>query len=152
LTTYTHHPELQVITALSLISTLYKLLAHAKSIFYCLRFETPSTRRARTPYLDPPGTGWSSFIRGTGFPFRRLLRPTVEVIRTRLHTGGCQSYFTTGGLPRLLLVWSGYIALPARTSIENTVSNIVFDSCASVAPEMYLSSRYHATDNAVVSQ
>jgi hypothetical protein len=31
LTTYTHHSELQVITALSLISTLYKSLAHAKS-------------------------------------------------------------------------------------------------------------------------
>jgi hypothetical protein len=31
LTTCTHHSELQVITALSLISTLYKSLAHAKS-------------------------------------------------------------------------------------------------------------------------
>jgi hypothetical protein len=27
--TYTHHPELQVIRALSIISTLYKLLGHA---------------------------------------------------------------------------------------------------------------------------
>jgi hypothetical protein len=31
LTNYTHHSELQVITALSLIFTLYKLLAHVKS-------------------------------------------------------------------------------------------------------------------------
>jgi hypothetical protein len=31
LTTYTHHSKLQVITALSLISALYKSLAHAKS-------------------------------------------------------------------------------------------------------------------------
>jgi hypothetical protein len=30
LTTYTHHSELQVITALSLITTLYESLAHAK--------------------------------------------------------------------------------------------------------------------------
>jgi hypothetical protein len=35
------------------------------TIFYCLRFETPPTWRARSPYLYPPGT-W--------FPFRRLLR------------------------------------------------------------------------------
>jgi hypothetical protein len=32
--------------------------------FYCHRFETPSTWRARSPYLYPPGTG---------FPFHRLL-------------------------------------------------------------------------------
>jgi hypothetical protein len=25
---------------------------------YCLRFETPPTWRARSPYLYPPGTGW----------------------------------------------------------------------------------------------
>jgi hypothetical protein len=31
LTTYTHDSEVQVITGLSLISTLYKSLAHAKS-------------------------------------------------------------------------------------------------------------------------
>jgi hypothetical protein len=35
--------------------------------------------------------------------------------------------------------------------IENTVSNIGFDSCSSVAPET-LSSRYHATNNAVMPQ
>jgi hypothetical protein len=26
--------------------------------FYCLRFETPPTWRARSPYLYPPGKGW----------------------------------------------------------------------------------------------
>jgi hypothetical protein len=30
------------------------------TIFYCLRFETP-TWRARSPYLYPPGTGWTSY-------------------------------------------------------------------------------------------
>jgi hypothetical protein len=40
--------------------------------FNCLRFETPPTWRARSPYLYPPGTGWPSY--STGFPFRRLLR------------------------------------------------------------------------------
>jgi hypothetical protein len=29
--------------------------------FYCLRFEIPSTWRARSPYLYPPGTGWPSY-------------------------------------------------------------------------------------------
>jgi hypothetical protein len=32
---------------------------------YCLKFETPPTWRARSPYLYPPSTG---------FPYRRLLR------------------------------------------------------------------------------
>jgi hypothetical protein len=29
--------------------------------FYSLRFETPPTWRARSPYLYPPGTGWPGF-------------------------------------------------------------------------------------------
>jgi hypothetical protein len=29
--------------------------------FYCLRFETPPTCRARSPYLYPPGTGWPGY-------------------------------------------------------------------------------------------
>jgi hypothetical protein len=43
-------------------------------IFYWLRFETPRTWRARSPYLYPPGTGWSNYTPSTRFPFRRLLR------------------------------------------------------------------------------
>jgi hypothetical protein len=39
------------------------------TIFYCLRFETPSIWRARSPYLYPPGTGWPSYTPSTGFPF-----------------------------------------------------------------------------------
>jgi hypothetical protein len=31
------------------------------TISYCLRFETPPTWRARSPYLYPPGTGWPSY-------------------------------------------------------------------------------------------
>jgi hypothetical protein len=30
-------------------------------IFYCLRFETPPTWRARSPYLYHPGTGWLGY-------------------------------------------------------------------------------------------
>jgi hypothetical protein len=44
------------------------------AIFYCLRFETPTTWMSRFPYLYFPGTGWPTYTSGTGFPFRRLLR------------------------------------------------------------------------------
>jgi hypothetical protein len=43
------------------------------TIFYCPRFETPPNWGARSPYLYPPGRGWTSYTRGTAFPFRRLL-------------------------------------------------------------------------------
>jgi hypothetical protein len=29
--------------------------------FYCFKFETPPTWRARSPFLYPPGTGWPSY-------------------------------------------------------------------------------------------
>jgi hypothetical protein len=31
------------------------------TIFYCLKLETPPSWRARSPYLHPPGIGWSSY-------------------------------------------------------------------------------------------
>jgi hypothetical protein len=52
------------------------------TIFYCLRFETPPTWRARSPYLYPPGIWWPSYTPRHWVPFRRLLwtrRATVEV-------------------------------------------------------------------------
>jgi hypothetical protein len=46
-------------------------------IFYCrLKFETPPTWRARSPYLYPPRTGWPSYTPRHWVPFRRLLRLT----------------------------------------------------------------------------
>jgi hypothetical protein len=52
------------------------------TIFYCLRFETPATWRARSPYLYPPGTGWPGYtprhwVRFPSPPTSR--RDTVEV-------------------------------------------------------------------------
>jgi hypothetical protein len=44
------------------------------TIFYSLRFETPTTWRARSPYLYPPGTGWPICTPKHWIPFRRLLR------------------------------------------------------------------------------
>jgi hypothetical protein len=42
--------------------------------FYCLRFQTPLTRRARCMYLYPPGTGWPGYTPKHWVPFHRLLR------------------------------------------------------------------------------
>jgi hypothetical protein len=39
------------------------------TVFYCLRFKTPPTWRARSLYLYLPRTGWPSYTPGTGFPF-----------------------------------------------------------------------------------
>jgi hypothetical protein len=40
--------------------------------FYCLRFETPPTWRARSPYLYRPGTGWPSYTPRNWVPFSLL--------------------------------------------------------------------------------
>jgi hypothetical protein len=43
--------------------------ARLMTIFYCLRFETSPTWRARSPYLYPPGTGWPSYNPRHWVPF-----------------------------------------------------------------------------------
>jgi hypothetical protein len=51
-------------------------------IFYCLRFETPPTWRARSPYLYPPGIVWSSYTPRHRIPLSSpptTRRATVEV-------------------------------------------------------------------------
>jgi hypothetical protein len=53
------------------------------TIFYCLRFESPPTWRARSPYLYPSGTRWSSYNPRHWVPFLSpptTRRATVEVI------------------------------------------------------------------------
>jgi hypothetical protein len=53
--------------------------------FYCLRFETLPTWRARSQYLYHPGTVWPGYtFSGTGLPFRRLL--PVAGLRWRFPT------------------------------------------------------------------
>jgi hypothetical protein len=44
--------------------------------FYCLRFETPPTWKARSPYSYPPGNGGPVMSPDIGFPCRRLLQLT----------------------------------------------------------------------------
>jgi hypothetical protein len=51
-------------------------------IFYFLRFETPPTWRARSPYLHPPGTRWPSYTPRHWVTFSSpptTRRATVEV-------------------------------------------------------------------------
>jgi hypothetical protein len=46
------------------------------TIFYRLRFDTPPTWRARSPYFYPPGAGWPSYTPGHWVPFS--LPPTTR--------------------------------------------------------------------------
>jgi hypothetical protein len=48
---------------------------------YCLRFETPPTWRARSPYLYTPGTGWACYTPRHWVPFSSppTTRATMEV-------------------------------------------------------------------------
>jgi hypothetical protein len=73
LTTYTHHLEIQVITTLSLISTLYKSLQHPLSFFQ--------------PAMSSPAVPW-----------QRLLTVDIlqlHVFRFDLHSFPCRTQLTT---------------------------------------------------------
>jgi hypothetical protein len=65
------------------------------TIFYSLRFQTPPTWRAKSPYLYPQEHGCPVLPPSTGFPFRRLLRLARLRWRywNRLHTGFHDSSF-----------------------------------------------------------
>jgi hypothetical protein len=54
------------------------------TIFYCLRFETPLTWRARSQYLYPPGTGWRSYT-------PRQLFIALQLEPECIHTAGASS-------------------------------------------------------------
>jgi hypothetical protein len=56
--------------------------------FYCLRFETCPTWRARSPYLYHPGRGWPTYIPRHWVPFSSpptTRRATVEVFDPPQH-------------------------------------------------------------------
>jgi hypothetical protein len=63
-------------------------------IFYCLKFETPPTWRARSPYLYPPGIGWPSYTPRHWVPFssppttRRAMVEEFEPASTRFDLNG----------------------------------------------------------------
>jgi hypothetical protein len=57
-------------------------LRGSSPIFYCLRFETSPTWRAKSQYLYPPGTEWSSHTLRHWVPFSPPRRAIVECLTT----------------------------------------------------------------------
>jgi hypothetical protein len=67
------------------------ILAGLMTIFDCLRFQTPSTWRASSPYLYPPGTGRPSYTPRHKVPFSSpptTRRAKVEVLEPAYSVGG----------------------------------------------------------------
>jgi hypothetical protein len=74
--------RLQLLMALDSADILRSESRRTHDHTYCLRFETSSTWRARSPYLKAPGTGWPSYTPRHWVPFSSLPttdRATVEV-------------------------------------------------------------------------
>jgi hypothetical protein len=88
-----HTPKVTVTTAHSTCSLQFLLASPAQSFsgptpsglattFYYLKFETPPSCRARSPYLNPPGTWWPGYTPRQWISFSLLpttRRATVEV-------------------------------------------------------------------------
>jgi hypothetical protein len=99
LTTYTHHSELQVITALSLISTLYKSLReHAKPFPACSVFKGHSLATASS-------SGRSSASRSQILSSEPKSALNLLGQSQRQSQSQSRSYFTTGGLPPISSSW-----------------------------------------------
>jgi hypothetical protein len=88
------------------------------TVFYCLRFETPRTWRARSPYLYPPGRRWPSYTHRHWVPFsspptaRRAVVEIFEPAPTRTSISLTQTH----SLPILRL-------LPLHEPTESTASH-----------------------------
>jgi hypothetical protein len=67
------------------------------TFLYCLRFETPPTWRARSPYLYPPGTGWPDYTHSHWVPFSSpptTCMATVEALYpASTRDNSCMNYF-----------------------------------------------------------
>jgi hypothetical protein len=74
--------HLQLLLAPASAVTLGPNPARLMTIFYCLRLDTPSIWRIRSPYLCPLGTRWPSYTPRHRVPFSSpptTLRVTVDV-------------------------------------------------------------------------
>jgi hypothetical protein len=90
LITYTHYSELQLITALSLISTLYKSLQHPLSVLS----HSVTVLASRCLVTDV----------NNAFSSASMPKSRKELLSTELD---CQSesYITTGGFPQISSSW-----------------------------------------------
>jgi hypothetical protein len=81
--------------------------------FYFLRFETPATWRARTPYLCRPGTGWPGYTPRHCVPFS--LPPTTRRATLKYSTR-----------PPQRIIWSRVLTVslynPSARATQNTGS------------------------------
>jgi hypothetical protein len=94
------------------------------TIFYCLRFQTPSTWRARSPYLYRPGTGRPTYTPRHWVPFSslpRTLRATVDVFKPTSTRGELWlfslRYRSVGTSVKLLLAFASTV-IPGFSLLE----------------------------------
>jgi hypothetical protein len=84
------------------------------TIFYCLKFETPQTWRARSPYLYPPQIGWLSYTSRhwvpVSSPFQYIYTPWVPFrIRPPSDRIGNVSYNSSSIVARLFIAADTYL-------------------------------------------
>jgi hypothetical protein len=104
-------------------------------IFYCLKFETPATWRARSPYLYPPGILRTSYTSRQWVPFsspRAIRRAMVEVFEPASTRGHCageaqQQFKCQSSITAWVLVAAGKCLMSrCLASLENHYSLMVF--------------------------
>jgi hypothetical protein len=87
--------------------------------FNCLRFEIPPTWRARSLYLNPPGTGWPSYTPRHWDPFSSpptTRRATVEVF---------EPAYTRRGYMQVWITWYLKIQfVPHRKHITSPLQSL----------------------------
>jgi hypothetical protein len=100
------------------------------TIFYCLRFETPTTWRARSPYLYSSGTRWSSYTPVHWIPFLLPLityRATVEVFGSPPHG------VITPQVKVKVILWPSQSVLVSGTCLGSRTRFVLLpDSCGFV--------------------
>jgi hypothetical protein len=78
------------------------------TIFYCLRFESLSTWRARSPFLCPPGTGWSNYIPRHWVPFSSSPTTCKAMVEVFDHTSTRETYVVHWSLTRIYITPTAY--------------------------------------------
>jgi hypothetical protein len=85
--------------------------------FYCLRFETPQTWRARSPYLYPPGNGWTGYTRA-----KVKVKVTLRLTVSRSVRLGVEPHL--GLMTRYLLLFDSYGLVLVGRSCQRSLSRV----------------------------